>query len=217
MLKKIGIGFAVLGAILAIFAIVVATRPGEFRYERSLAMSAPVDAVFPLVNDFHNWKDWSPWDKLDPSQKTTYDGPASGVGAKYGWNGNDDVGEGRMSITDAKANENVKIKLEFIRPFAAVNDTEFLFKPEGSGTKVSWVMSGTNNFMSKAFGMFVDMDKMLGSDFDKGLTQMKVLAEKEAARRAEEAKKAAPAAPAPVVPAATGAPAAAPTSTAAAQ
>lgn len=194
MLKKIGLGLV---AVVVLFVIVVLTRPGEFRYERSAVINATPDAVFPLVNDFHNWKGWSPWDKLDPSQKTTFEGPAQGVGAIYGWSGNDDVGEGKMTITDAKTNESVKIKLEFIRPFAAVNDTEFTFKTDGVGTKVSWAMSGKNNFMSKAFGLFVDMDKMIGSDFDKGLAQMKQLGEAEAARRAEEAKKAAAAAPAP--------------------
>lgn len=201
MLKKIGLGLA---AIVVLFLIVVATRPGEFRYERSAVIHAPPDALFPLVNDFHNWNGWSPWDKLDPNLKRTFEGPAQGVGAMYGWTGNDDVGEGRMTITDAKANESVKIKLEFIRPFAAVNDTEFSFKPEGAGTKVSWAMSGKNNFMSKAFGLFVDMDKMIGSDFDKGLAQMKQLAEAESARRArhdEEAKKAAAAAAAAPAPA----------------
>lgn len=197
MLKKIGLGLV---AVVVLFLIVVATRPGEFRYERSAAINAPPDAVFPLVNDFHNWNGWSPWDKLDPNLKRTYEGPAQGVGAMYGWTGNDDVGEGRMTITDAKANESIKIKLEFIRPFAAVNDTEFTFKPEGAGTKVSWVMSGKNNFMSKAFGLFVDVEEMIGKDFDKGLAQMKQLA--------EEAKKAAAAAaPAPAPAAAAAAPA----------
>lgn len=194
MLKKIGLGLV---AVVVLFLIVVATRPGEFRYERSAVINAPPDAVFPLVNDFHSWNGWSPWDKLDPNLKRTFEGPAQGVGAMYGWTGNDDVGEGRMTITDAKANESIKIKLEFIRPFAAVNDTEFTFKPEGAGTKVSWVMSGKNNFMSKAFGLFVDMDKMIGSDFDKGLAQMKQLGEAEAARRAAAAPAPAPAAAAP--------------------
>ena len=194
MLKKIGLGLV---AVVVLFLIVVATRPGEFRYERSAAINAPPDAVFPLVNDFHNWNGWSPWDKLDPNLKRTYEGPAQGVGAMYGWTGNDDVGEGRMTITDAKANESIKIKLEFIRPFAAVNDTEFTFKPEGAGTKVSWVMSGKNNFMSKAFGLFVDVEEMIGKDFDKGLAQMKQLGEAEAARRAAAAPAPAPAAAAP--------------------
>lgn len=205
MLKKIGLG---LGAIVVLFVIVVATRPGEFRYERSTVINAPPAVVYPLIADFHRWQGWSPWDKIDPSQKTTFEGPASGVGAKYGWSGNDEVGEGKMTITDTKANESVKIKLEFIRPFAAVNDTEFALKPEGAGTKVSWVMTGKHDFMSKAFCLFVDMEKMLGADFDKGLAQMKTLAETESVRRAEEAKKAAAAAAAtaPVAPAVADAP-----------
>ncbi|MFT3765589.1 MAG: SRPBCC family protein [Minicystis sp.] len=180
MLKKIGLGLV---ALILVFVVVVATRPSSFHYERSTTIAAPPDAVYPLVSDFHQWTHWSPWDKLDPSQQRTFEGAAAGLGARYAWKGNDKVGEGRMAIEEAKAGESIKIKLEFIKPFASTNTTTFVIKPEGAGVKLTWAMEGTNNFMSKAFGLFMDMDKMIGSDFDRGLAQIKQLAEAEGARK----------------------------------
>lgn len=174
MLKKILIGLAV---IIIVFVIVVATRPADFRIVRSATIAAPPETVFALVNDFHKWDAWSPWAKLDPAMKQTYEGAPAGTGALYHWVGNKDVGEGSMTLTESRTNELIRIKLEFIAPFAAVNTTEFTFKPAGNQTAVEWSMTGANNFMAKAFGLFMNMDKMVGGDFEKGLAQLKSVAE----------------------------------------
>jgi uncharacterized protein YndB with AHSA1/START domain len=199
MLKKIGLGFL---AVLAVLAVVIATRPGEFRVERSTTIAAPVDVVFPLINDFHQWAKWSPWEKRDLNMKKTFEGAPSGTGAVYAWTGNDQVGEGRMTLTDSKPNERVLIKLEFIKPFAATNQTEFTLSPAAGTTGVTWAMSGNKNFMSKAFSLVMNMDKMIGGDFDKGLVQLKQQAEQEGKRGSDEAAKAKAAPPLAAVPAA---------------
>ena len=173
-LKKIGIG---LGIVIVLFVLVVATRPGSFRYERTTTIAAPADVVFAQLRDFHAWEKWSPWDKLDPSMKRTYGGSPAGKGATYAWVGNDKVGEGRMTIEDEKTNSAVTIKLEFLKPFAATNTTVFTITPEGSGVKLAWSMTGENNFGSKAAGLFMDMEKMIGDDFDRGLASIKTIAE----------------------------------------
>ena len=189
MLKKIGIA---VGALVGLLLIVVATRPADFTVQRSAVIAAPAATVHALVNDFHRWADWSPWDKMDPAMKKTIEGPPSGPGAKYAWSGNDKVGEGRMTIVDSRPGASVEIKLEFLKPFAATNQTIFTFQPEGTGTRVQWTMNGHNDFMGKAFTLFMDMDGMVGPDFEKGLASMKGLAEGEAKRRAaEEARRAA--------------------------
>jgi len=174
MLKTILIALAV---IIVVFLIVVALQPVEYRVMRSASVSAPPAAVFPQVNDFHNWEALSPWAKLDPAMKQTYDGTPAGTGASYSWAGNSKVGEGRMTITDSRPNDLVRIKLDFIKPFASTADTEFTFKPEGDQSRVTWTMSGRKNFMTKMFGLFVSMDKMIGKDFEKGLAQMKTVVE----------------------------------------
>lgn len=182
MLKKLLGGLA---AAILVLVGVIASRPADFKMQRSATLPVTPDVAFALVNDFHRWSEWSPWDKLDPNQKTTYSGAESGLGAIYTWSGNDEVGEGRMTIEESQANEFVRIKLEFIRPFESTNTTTFAFKPVEGGTEVTWGMSTTNNFMSKAFDLFMDMEAMLGKDFDKGLASMKVAAEAEARKRAE--------------------------------
>ena len=174
MLKKIPIALAV---IVVIFLVVVALQPSEFRVARSTAVSAPAPAVFAQVNDFHKWQAWSPWQKLDPAMKKTYDGAPAGTGAIYSWSGNKEVGAGRMMLTESRPSDLIRIKLEFIKPFAAINTTEFTFKPEGNQTVVTWSMFGANNFMAKAFGLFMNMDKIVGGDFEKGLAQLKSAAE----------------------------------------
>ena len=186
MLKKILGGLA--AAILVLVAV-IATRPADFKLQRTAILPVTPDVAFALVNDFHRWNEWSPWDKLDPNQKTTHSGAESGTGAVYAWAGNDDVGEGRMTIEESQVNELVRIKLEFIKPFESTNTTTFAFKPVEGGTEVTWAMSGTNNFMSKAFDLFMDMDAMVGKDFEKGLASMKTAAEAEAKKRAEEEAK----------------------------
>jgi hypothetical protein len=186
MLKKILLGLVVVVVALAGF---IATRPSTYTVQRTATIQAPPDIAFGLVNDFHQWEVWSPWEKLDPSMKKTHEGPASGVGAKYSWVGNDQVGEGRMTIEESKPSELVRIKLEFIKPWEASSLSSFTFKPEGESVAVTWKMEGTNNFVSKAFSVFMDMDAMIGKDFDKGLAAMKGVAETEAKKRAEEAAK----------------------------
>jgi hypothetical protein len=167
----------VLGLIVLVFVIIVALQPADFRIVRSAVIGAPAPAVFVQVNDFHNWDAWSPWAKLDPAMKQTFEGPPSGVGAVYTWEGNNKVGAGRMAITESKPAELVRIKLDFLRPFAATNPTEFSFKPEGNNTTVTWTMTGHKNFMSKAVCLFMSMDKIVGGDFEKGLAQLKKVAE----------------------------------------
>lgn len=191
MIKKLLIG---LGVLLAVFLVVVATRPDTYTVSRSLEMAAPPAVVFAQVNDFHQWEAWSPWAKLDPNQKTTFGGAASGTGATYAWEGNDDVGAGKMTIVDSAADAKVKIDLEFLKPFPSRSDTTFSFEPAGTGTKATWTMEGHNNFMSKAFGLFMSMDSMIGKDFEKGLAQMKTVAEAAAKKQADDAAAAAKAA-----------------------
>lgn len=169
---------AAIAAVVVIFLIVVAVQPSDFRIERSATMRAPAPAAFAQVNDFQNWQAWSPWEKVDPALKRQYEGPKAGTGAVYAWQGNNDVGEGRMTITESRPGELVRFKLEFFKPFAAVNDTLFTFKPSGEGTAVTWTMSGQNNFISKAMCLFIDMDRMVGGMFEQGLAQMKTVVER---------------------------------------
>ena len=174
MIMPILIGLAV---VVVVFIIVVATRPEDFRVSRSANVSAPPPTVFEQVNDFHKWDDWSPWAKLDPTCKNTFSGAPAGKGAGFAWEGNNKVGAGRMTITDSQSPELIRINLEFLKPFKAINTAEFIFKPKGNETEVTWNMFGKNNFMSKAFGLFVNCDKMIGKDFEKGLASLKSLAE----------------------------------------
>ena len=166
-----------IAAIIVIFIIVAAMQPAEFRIARSAGMSAPPSAVFAQVNDFHNWEAWSPWAKIDPQMKQTYDGAPEGTGAVYSWVGNKEVGEGRMTVTESRPAEFVRIRLHFLKPFKATNTAEFSFKPEGDRTAVTWSMEGRKNFISKAVCMFMDMDKMVGGQFEQGLAQMKTIVE----------------------------------------
>ena len=169
----------VLAAIVVLFVIVIATRPAEFHIARSASMFAPPSAVFAQVNDFHNWSAWSPWAKLDPAMKQTFEGSPSGTGAIYTWaSANKKVGEGRMTIIDSRPSDLTRIKLEFLKPFAATCMAEFTFKQDGNQTTTTWNMSGVNNFMAKAVHLFMNMDKLVGGDFEKGLKQMKAVAER---------------------------------------
>ncbi len=174
MLKKILLGLAV---IVVIFVIVVATRPSEFRVSRSATINAPAAAVFPHVNELKKWEPWSPWMKLDPAAKSTFEGPAAGQGAIMSWAGNNQVGEGKMTITESKPNELVRFHLEFYKPMAGTSEAEWTFKPEGNGTTVTWSMTGKNNFIGKAMCMFMDMNQMIGGQFDQGLASIKSIVE----------------------------------------
>ena len=170
MLQKILIGLA---AVVAILVGVILMQPDSYAVTRSGVVPAPPEVAFAHVNDFSKWGAWSPWAKLDPNMKLTMSPNPAGKGATYSWIGNDDVGEGKMTITDSTPSSSVDIDLEFIKPFASSAKTKFTFAPEGAGTKVTWAMTGQSNFMSKAFGLFMNMDKMIGADFEKGLDQMK--------------------------------------------
>lgn len=174
MLKKILIGLAI---VIVVFLIVVAMQPASYSVTRSLTMNAAPDVIFPHVNNLKQWAAWNPWEKLDPNMKLTYEGPEAGVGASYSWAGNSNVGEGRMTITGSKTNESIQLKLEFFKPMAGVSDTEVTFKPQGNQTEVTWSMSGKNNFIAKAMCLFMDMDKMIGGEFEKGLADLKAIAE----------------------------------------
>jgi Polyketide cyclase / dehydrase and lipid transport len=174
MLKIVLITLAV---ILVVLAVIIALQPADFRVARSTAISAPPPAVFAQVNDFHKWEAWNPWGKIDPAMKQAYEGAPVGPGASYTWAGNNEVGEGRMTITESRPNELIRVKLEFFKPFAATNTAEFTFKPEGNQTAVTWSMFGEKNFMAKAVHLFMNMDKMIGGQFEKGLASLKAVAE----------------------------------------
>ncbi len=179
MLKKILAGLAI-GA--AAFVAVVAVQPSEFTIARSVTVAAPAPTVFAQVNDFHNWQAWNPWARIDPAMTQAYEGPPAGPGAVYTWAGNAEVGEGRMTLTESRPNDVIRIKLEFLKPLEATNVAEFTFKPEGDRTAVTWSMTGRNNFVGKVICLFMDMDKMVGGQFDKGLASLKSIAEAQAGK-----------------------------------
>jgi hypothetical protein len=174
MLKII---FIVLAVIIVVLAVVVALQPAEFRVARSTTMSAQPQVIFAQVDDLRKWETWNPWQKIDPAMKLTFAGPATGPGASYSWVGNKDVGEGSLTITESRPNDLVRIKLEFIKPFAATNTATFTFKPEGNQTAVTWSMEGRNNYFAKALHLCMNMDKMVGGQFVKGLADMKKVVE----------------------------------------
>jgi hypothetical protein len=168
---------AVLAAALVAFLVVVALQPGGYRVTRSTTVAAPPATLFAQVNELKNWEAWNPWGKIDPAMKMTYDGPPSGVGASYHWVGNSEVGEGKLTITRSVANESIGCRMDFVKPMAGISDAEFTFKPEGDQTTVTWTMTGTNNFIAKAFCLFMSMDKMVGGQFERGLANLKAGAE----------------------------------------
>jgi hypothetical protein len=174
MLIKILVAIVVVVAAVAAF---VATRPAEFRVVRTASFAAPAPALFAQVNELRKWEAWSPWAKKDPQMRQTYEGAPAGAGAVTSWVGNKDVGEGRMTIVESRPHELIRFKLEFFKPFAATNDAEFKFKPEGDRTLVTWSMNGRNNFIGKAMCLVFDMDKMVGGDFEKGFAGIKAIVE----------------------------------------
>jgi hypothetical protein len=175
VLKTIAGFFVVLVIAILIFA---ATKPPTFHVERSTTIAATPEKISPLVNDFHNWDQWSPWAKLDPKMHVSYSGASAGPGAIYEWEGNSKVGKGRMEILAAEPTV-TSIKLDFLSPIASHNHANFILQPQGSITRVTWTMDGPNTFASKLMSVFVSMDKMIGRDFDTGLIQLKSAAEKQ--------------------------------------
>lgn len=182
MLKKIAITlFSVITlAVLAILAL-AATRPPTYHVERSISTSAAPRAVFDVLNDLHRFPEWSPWQKLDPAMKITFEGPSSGVGASYSWSGTKKVGEGRMTITEATPPQSLSEKLEFLKPFQSTCAVHFLIAPEGEGTRITWGIDGNNDFISKVMSLFASMDQMMGKDFEAGLASLKQVSEAAAA------------------------------------
>ena len=173
MFKIIAIAVVVLIAALLAFA---ATRPDTFRVQRTTSIKAPPEKIFALLNDFHSWSAWSPWEKMDPAMKRSYSGATSGEGAVYEWEGNSKVGKGRMEIADASPSK-VTVNLDFLKPFEAHNVAEFTLRSKGDSTDVTWTMHGPNLYISKVMSVFVSMDKMIGKDFENGLANLKTLAE----------------------------------------
>jgi hypothetical protein len=168
-----------LALIVFLFIIVIAGRPDGFLVTRSTAISAPPDKLFPRVNELRKWEDWSPWAKLDPNATSTFAGAAAGVGAEMAWDGNKKVGAGKMTIIESKPCQRVRIRIDFLRPFAATNLAEFQFQPDDAQTVVIWSMSGKNNFFFKAFSLLMNCDDMVGRDFEKGLASLKEVTEKQ--------------------------------------
>lgn len=180
MFKKIAL--TVLGLLLtgviAILAL-AASKPDDFRVERSTTINATPQKIASYISDFHQWDKWSPYEKLDPTMTRTFSGDASGAGAVYEWNGNDKAGQGKMEILAATP-EKIEIKLDFIKPFAASNTAEFLLQPQADGTRVTWAMSGKSPLFCKVMDLLFNMDKMCGADFETGLTNLKVASEAKA-------------------------------------
>lgn len=170
MFKKILIGLAV---VVIGFIGFVATRPSDFRIERTATVDAPPQVVFNQVNDFHNWQVWSPWAKLDPNAKSDFMGVSSGIGAGFHWAGNNQVGEGTQTILDSRTPEFIQIQLDFLKPLKSSAIAEFTFAPQGENqTVVTWTMYGKNNFIGRAMCVFMDMDKMVGGQFEQGLANL---------------------------------------------
>jgi uncharacterized protein YndB with AHSA1/START domain len=175
MLKKLSI---LILAALAGLLLYASTRPDEFEVQRSTLVQAPPDKVFALINDFHHWPLWSPWEKLDPAMKRTHSGAPAGTGAVYAWEGNKQVGSGRMEITQSTPPSKAVIQLDFTAPMTARNVAEFTLVPEAGGTRVTWTMRGPTPFGMKVLHVFMSMDKMVGGDFEKGLANLKSEAER---------------------------------------
>lgn len=195
MRKLILIAMSTLALVILVILILAARQPSQFQVARSINVNTSPERVFPHVNTLRKWAAWNPWEKIDPQMKLTYEGPESGVGAAYAWAGNSEVGEGRMTITGSVPPESVRFRLEFYKPMAGTSDAEFSFKPQGKETMVTWAMTGRNNFVGKVMCLFMSMDQMIGSQFEKGLAELKAIAEAE--QKLTAAQPAAPAAGSP--------------------
>ena len=178
MLETIAIIAGVLAIAVAIILILAATKPNTFSVRRATTVKAPADKIFGLINDFHQWGTWSPYENKDPAMKRTYTGAERGKGAVYAWDGNKNVGSGRMEILEASAPQKIVIKLDFFKPFEGHNTAEFTMLPQGDGTHVTWLMHGPANFMSRLIQVFMNLDNMIGKDFEAGLANLKTITEK---------------------------------------
>jgi Polyketide cyclase / dehydrase and lipid transport len=178
MLKIILIILAVIAVVVVGLLIYAATRPDAFRVQRSITIKAPAEKIFPQVNDLRAQQSWSPWEAKDPAMKRTYSGEQSGKGAKYEWEGNKQVGHGRMEIVEATPSTKVLMKLDFITPFPANNMAEFVLEPRDDSTVVTWAIFGPSPYMSKLMGIFMNIDAMIGKEFDTGLANLKAQMEK---------------------------------------
>lgn len=178
MQQPLVIGAGILGLGLAAFLATAANRPRHFRLERSTLTDASADEVYAVLSDFGRFKEWSPWQELDPDMTTDLSGEQGHVGASYSWEGNQKVGAGRMTITEAAPGSHVTIKLEFLRPFATTSSCQWRVTEEGGKRRVTWSMEGSNDTLfQRAFAMVFNMDKMVGKDFEKGLATLKALVE----------------------------------------
>jgi hypothetical protein len=182
MFEIIAVIAVVLAIAIAIVLILAATKPNTFSVQRATTVKAPPEAIFPLINDFHQWRTWSPYETKDPAMKRSFSGAASGKGAVYGWEGNKNVGSGRMEVLDTSMPSKIVIKLDFFTPFEGHNTAEFTMLPQGdatnAATNVTWLMHGPAPFMSKLMQIFINLDNMIGRDFEVGLANLKRLTEK---------------------------------------
>jgi uncharacterized protein YndB with AHSA1/START domain len=177
--------FEIITVIAAILAIAIAAvlifagiKPNSFSVRRATSIKAPAEKIFPLISDFHQWGTWSPYETKDPAMKRTFSGATSGKGAVYAWDGNNNVGSGRMEILDAAAPSKIVIRLDFFKPFEGHNTAEFTMLPQGDATTLTWLMHGPAPFMSKMMQVFMNLDRMIGKDFEVGLANLKKLTEK---------------------------------------
>ncbi|WP_028349207.1 SRPBCC family protein [Bradyrhizobium murdochi] len=178
MLEVITVIAAILATAVAIVLILAATKANTLRVQRAISIKAPAERIFPLISDFQQWRSWSPYEEKDPAMKRTYSGAERGKGAVYAWDGDKNVGSGRMEILEAAAPSKIVIKLDFFKPFEGHNTAEFTMLPQGDGTHVTWLMHGPANFMSRLIQVFMNLDRMIGRDFEAGLANLKTLTEK---------------------------------------
>ncbi|MBR1200202.1 SRPBCC family protein [Bradyrhizobium sp. AUGA SZCCT0240] len=178
MLDIIAIIAVILAIAIAAVLVLAATKPDTFQVQRAISIKAPADRIFPLINDFRQWRSWSPYEDRDPALKRTYGGADSGKGAVYAWDGNKNVGSGRMEILETSVPSRILIKLDFFKPFEGHNTAEFTMLPQGDATRLTWTMTGPAVFLSKVMQVFMNLDRMIGRDFETGLANLKKLTEK---------------------------------------
>ncbi|KRQ93921.1 polyketide cyclase [Bradyrhizobium jicamae] len=178
MFEVIAVIAVVLAVAIAAIFVIAATKPGTLRVQRAIRIKAPPDVIFPLISDFHQWLKWSPYENKDPAMKRSYDGAERGKGAVYAWDGDKNVGSGRMEILESTTPSKIVIKLDFFTPFEGHNTAEFTMLPQGDATHVTWLMHGPANFMSRLIQVFMNLDRMIGRDFEAGLANLKTLTEK---------------------------------------